>query len=676
MRIGLACTELAPATGAGGGMGTLQMALALADAGHDVHVVTLAPDAPLTPSAPPPSPIARSASTAFKVHYADPHAPPANLLHDCSPAIRQAFALYQALRDLHRTTPLDVIELADFNGQAYFPLVARETLGEFGGTLMAVRLHTPNIVGRAENQIDWVNRADALIEYMETTALRLADLLSAPTQAVLDKISRRLPGVPRDRSTAAVIANPWRISAEPLCRNPDPDNPLVLCFGRFEWRKGQDLLVDAAVRLLEQGTRFRLMLVGSGTWTGPLGTRMDEYVLSRIPASWHDQIVVHEWMTREQLADLIDRATVVVSPSRWDNYPYALVETMARGCPVLVGTGGGPSELIVHNESGFLFRSGDVEELARVLAEVLAQPSATEQVGSRGRERVQALCDPVRIAAEVGRAVHTARQGINVVGTSAESDFRNAQYGVVVRCAGGVEGFGESLASVMGLSPAPAEVVVAGTPEMTHGLHPPTGVRVMEVAGGSAAGERNAALALINSPFVLFLDAGDTIDPTFAGKALDVLFRRRGMSWVASLVEVLSSSGDEVIGGWVRMPMDRDMLCAMNPCFGVSGVMFDRKELGEGFDAALPGYPEWDLYCRLAARGGQSAVLPEFLTRHRLQAGERPDGTATDHHYRLTAMMMARHPGLAVRPWWVSQLVLAETLDRVGARRRRRGKEA
>jgi glycosyltransferase involved in cell wall biosynthesis len=58
----------------------------------------------------------------------------------------------------------------------------------------------------------------------------------------------------------------------------------------------------------------------------------------------------------------------VVVPSEWyENCPMSVLEAMALGRPVIGADIGGMPELVTDTKSGFLFKAGDVADLARAL---------------------------------------------------------------------------------------------------------------------------------------------------------------------------------------------------------------------------------------------------------------------------------------------------------------------
>ena len=77
------------------------------------------------------------------------------------------------------------------------------------------------------------------------------------------------------------------------------------------------------------------------------------------------------------------RAGLVVQPSRFEGFPNVLLESMGVGAPVIsADCPSGPADLIQDGVNGRLVPVEDVTSLARVMAELMADPKAREILGN------------------------------------------------------------------------------------------------------------------------------------------------------------------------------------------------------------------------------------------------------------------------------------------------------
>ncbi len=94
---------------------------------------------------------------------------------------------------------------------------------------------------------------------------------------------------------------------------------------------------------------------------------------------------------RDDAERVIAAADVVVCSSSFESYGIVNVEAMACGKPVVSTSRGGPSETIVHGETGFLVEPGDYEGLARHVITLLRDSDLRARMGQAGHARVERL---------------------------------------------------------------------------------------------------------------------------------------------------------------------------------------------------------------------------------------------------------------------------------------------
>ena len=70
--------------------------------------------------------------------------------------------------------------------------------------------------------------------------------------------------------------------------------------------------------------------------------------------------------------------------------PVVLMEALALGVPVVAPCVAGIPELVEHGVSGLTFPPGDWATLARMLAQILADPELRQRTASEGKRRIEA----------------------------------------------------------------------------------------------------------------------------------------------------------------------------------------------------------------------------------------------------------------------------------------------
>jgi glycosyltransferase involved in cell wall biosynthesis len=153
------------------------------------------------------------------------------------------------------------------------------------------------------------------------------------------------------------------------------ENPekTVLLVGAPWYLKGADVLVKAFLRLSADYPDAKLKLVGHF----PDGEALKEMTkgCSRIE-------IVKAMGYRETLKT-IGESWVLVLPSRTEGMGRVLLEAMGAGVPVIGSDAGGIPSYIEDGEYGFVFRSGDVEQLESQLRRILSDSGLRHRLGER-----------------------------------------------------------------------------------------------------------------------------------------------------------------------------------------------------------------------------------------------------------------------------------------------------
>ena len=151
-----------------------------------------------------------------------------------------------------------------------------------------------------------------------------------------------------------------------------PDAPIV-CVGRFEPSKGQDVLLRAAAALPEPR---RVVLLGGGSQRAALEALAEELELS---------VDLPGFLGPAEVRAEMAGAAVVVVPSRAEGFGMVAVEGLAAGVPVIASAVGGLAEVVLDGRTGALVRPDDPDALVRALHEAL-EPDRNAELGRAARE--------------------------------------------------------------------------------------------------------------------------------------------------------------------------------------------------------------------------------------------------------------------------------------------------
>jgi glycosyltransferase involved in cell wall biosynthesis len=179
---------------------------------------------------------------------------------------------------------------------------------------------------------------------------------------------------------------PSRVLVDSETARPRSGALTVLCAASFIARKGHTYLIQAVARLIEQGTKVRLLLAGDGE----LRSALEDQVARSNLSQW---VAILGYVPHEKLLELYVREDIgaFVLPSLGldgEGIPVSLMEAMAFGVPVISTETGGIPELL-GGGAGIIVPPADPAALAAAIARLAADPDLRRRLGERGRERVE-----------------------------------------------------------------------------------------------------------------------------------------------------------------------------------------------------------------------------------------------------------------------------------------------
>ena len=164
-----------------------------------------------------------------------------------------------------------------------------------------------------------------------------------------------------------------KIFVKPNYLTPDPgftsaNGQYALFVGRLSEDKGIDILLEA---WKQPSAIVPIKIAGDG----PL---KDRVIAAQ---AYTDKLDYIGRKRPEEIMDLYRAAAVLIIPSLWyEGLPQTLVEAYAVGTPVIAPRHGAFPELVIEGKTGFLFKSGNKEDLARCIHTAFTDLSRLEKM--------------------------------------------------------------------------------------------------------------------------------------------------------------------------------------------------------------------------------------------------------------------------------------------------------
>jgi phosphatidylinositol alpha-1,6-mannosyltransferase len=171
-----------------------------------------------------------------------------------------------------------------------------------------------------------------------------------------------------------------------------PSGPLVVSLSRLVPRKGMDVLIEAADRLVPSYPDLVVAIGGEGRELPRLRRRAGASLAS---VSMLGRLSDQDRAVLLGSADLF----VMACRKRWlgleqEGFGIVFLEAAAAGVPQVAGESGGAAEAVIHGETGLVVaRPDDPGCVAQALRELLSDPALAKRMGAAGRARVLASFD-------------------------------------------------------------------------------------------------------------------------------------------------------------------------------------------------------------------------------------------------------------------------------------------
>ena len=209
------------------------------------------------------------------------------------------------------------------------------------------------------------------------------------------------------------MAVAWGVEAERVVvvPNPAPDLPVLPSREEarakldahgpvlaFAGRIGRQKALEVGLGAVAQVAGVTLLVAGDGPEREMMERRAEELGLG-------DRVGFLGSLPRDAVLELFRAADATLLSSTWENFPHAVVESLAVGTPVIATRVGGVAEVVDDGVNGLLMAPSDVDALAAAIVRFYTEPglrdrlaeAAAASVAPYGRDeifgRIEALLD-------------------------------------------------------------------------------------------------------------------------------------------------------------------------------------------------------------------------------------------------------------------------------------------
>ena len=312
-----------------------------------------------------------------------------------------ACGVRKCLLEIQRQDGLDIVEFPEYGGLGM-------CAGSIPGCTSVVTLHTPSeLVDELNEQpVDSLKRS---LYRMERKTITSADFCKSPSDALRQQVCRRYH---LEEQNVTLLRNPFDIKELRNTFHAKDESCTarfdILFSGRLEYRKGAEIISRSVRSILSLHRNIALTIAGETEINGHQDYRAAiEHMLNREDRTriWFPGPVPHK-----KLLPLYKNSSLFLFPSLFENAPYALLEAMACGLPVVAANTGGISELIRDGETGLLFAPGDASEPVASIKRIFDNREFGLRLGQNAAAFISEKFDPDTITAEYVNFYQTIHQ--------------------------------------------------------------------------------------------------------------------------------------------------------------------------------------------------------------------------------------------------------------------------
>lgn len=200
--------------------------------------------------------------------------------------------------------------------------------------------------------------------------------------------SENIVVIPHGNYLRAIPSTPSRAEARKHLEFKE-DHPVLLFFGQIKQVKGLDLLLEALPVVIDRFPALQLVIAGK-VWKDDFA-KYDELIRKN---NLKKHVVLHiRYIPDDEVSVFYRAADLVVLPYRKIYQSGVLLMAMSFGVPTVASDLEGMTEIIQREKNGFIFQTGNKDNLATSLIHALSDKEKLQQVSHAAIEEMNQKYD-------------------------------------------------------------------------------------------------------------------------------------------------------------------------------------------------------------------------------------------------------------------------------------------
>ncbi|MBB6110912.1 Glycosyltransferase involved in cell wall bisynthesis [Mucilaginibacter lappiensis] len=298
--------------------------------------------------------------------------------------LRCMLVTFKILNRVIKEYQLDVIETTNYYSLCYFNFLIRKPQ-----IPVVVRVST-TFLQIMEEYYPFKSRLQKRLGHMEIAMLKKSNCLVTHTHHHAAEMER-LYGINTGRFHIVPHGIPLPILSS--IQTPNSDQIEILFVGRFEYRKGIDLLLAAIPLVLEKYEKVVFKLIGADN-----DNAYEKAFRVQHPVDITNKVMFCGSANQADTNRAYASCHIFVAPSRYESFGLIYIEAMSYGKPVIGLKAGGAPDIIKDNHNGLLAEPENVSSLVHQLSALIEDADLRKELGANARKTVEDKFSDVQLA--------------------------------------------------------------------------------------------------------------------------------------------------------------------------------------------------------------------------------------------------------------------------------------
>lgn len=160
--------------------------------------------------------------------------------------------------------------------------------------------------------------------------------------------------------------------------------PYLLYVGRHEVWKRIDLAIKALARIVKDYSDIRLVI------RGPFSAHTEDLKELVKKLGLEDKVFFSPGgQNQKELKNLYFNASLLVFPSVKEDFGIVIIEAMGAGVPVVAWNSGGPKDIVIDGQTGFLAKPFSLDDFAAKIVKILKNKRLRAKMSQASWQRVK-----------------------------------------------------------------------------------------------------------------------------------------------------------------------------------------------------------------------------------------------------------------------------------------------